>query len=547
MRKVCYLLLLALGWGAGAAQDLPTVPEKTGYTKTSLYPDVVQFIQTVQQGSDRLTVLPFCRSTEGRDVPLVVVSREPVRSPADLRMYGKPVVLIMANIHAGEVEGKEACLMLLRDFAGHKLDTWLDNQVILFLPIFNADGNEKLGKNRGDDGPELAGVRYNGQNLDLNRDYCKLESPEVGALVELFQTWDPVLLVDMHTTNGSYHRHPVTYCGPGHPNTSRPIFDYCWQKLFPEVHRRMKEESGYDPLPYGNFSTSENPEKGWENDTFDPRYGTNYFGLRNRFAILDENYSHADFKTRVLASYAFVRAILEFTAVNLPEMAALVREADRQTVKSFASEPFALEYKIEKLMDVTIDSYEFEKYIVKPEEKERYRGREYIMKRTERLKTYQAPYLGKAEAVKTISLPAGYILLPYQLEALAKLHQHGIQTETLLNPCTMKVESFVIEKIELDKMVYQGHVQLTLSGHYENVEREIPAGASYIPLAQPLARVAAALLEPQCLDSLAAWGFFSRVIVQQWSARPGQYPVLRVPAPPPVARKVESLARAAGR
>ena len=153
----------------------------------------------------------------------MVVSRDKVSRPGDLARYGKPAVLVMANIHAGEVEGKEASLMLIRDIALGKFSGLLDSQVLLFIPIFNADGNDKLGHNRRDLGPELAGVRYNGQNLDLNRDYLKLESPEVQALVGLFSAWDPVLTVDMHTTNGSYHREPVTYSTLLNPNSDRKL------------------------------------------------------------------------------------------------------------------------------------------------------------------------------------------------------------------------------------------------------------------------------------------------------------------------------------
>ncbi|MBE0665864.1 MAG: hypothetical protein IH584_08550, partial [Candidatus Aminicenantes bacterium] len=215
------------------AEAILTVAESSNYTKTSLYEDVMNFLYQVQKKSDMVKILPLTTSSEGRLVPLVVLSREKVSRPEDLRLAGKQAVLVMANIHAGEVEGKEASLMLIRDIALGKFAGLLDSQVLLFIPIFNADGNDKLGHNRRDLGPELAGLRFNGQNLDLNRDYMKLESPEVRALVDVFNSWDPLLTVDMHTTNGSFHQEPVTYSTQLNPNSDKALRDTMWQKLFP--------------------------------------------------------------------------------------------------------------------------------------------------------------------------------------------------------------------------------------------------------------------------------------------------------------------------
>lgn len=519
------------------AQDILTVAESSNYARTSLYDDVMNFLYQVQKQSELVKILPLTTSSEGRMVPLVVLSREKAGRPADLQAAGKPAVLVMANIHAGEVEGKEASLMLIRDLALGKLPGLLDGQVLLFVPIFNADGNDKLGHNRHDLGPELAGVRFNGQNLDLNRDYLKLESPEVRALVKIFNTWDPVLVVDMHTTNGSYHQEPVTYTTLANPNCADKLRQFMWQKFFPPVVRMLKSVYGYDSVPYGNFVDREFPEKGWENDSLDARFGSNYVGLRNRFSILDENYSYADFKTRVLSSLAFIRSILDFTAKNGKTMAGLVRQADLETIRDYGGAEFALEFKTERLFDLTLKSYEFVKEAIKPEDRAKYPpwAGDFIMKRTDTLKDYKLPYLSLAVPVRSVKLPAGYILLPQYADALANLRRHGIRLEKILEGFTAEAENFKISAVELDKNIFQGHVLNSLKGSYEKGETAIPAGSYYISLAQPLARLVPVLLEPESSDSLAAWGFFNRVIVQQWSNRPGPYPVYRLARKPPVA------------
>ncbi len=535
-RATILLLSLLLLSSLLPAQEILTVAESSNFTKTSLYQDVMDFLYQVQKKSELLKIMPLTTSSEGRMIPLVVLSKEKVCRPGDLHAAGKPAVLVMANIHAGEVEGKEASLMLIREIAAGKFSGLLESQVLLFIPIFNADGNDKLGRNRRDLGPELAGVRHNGQYLDLNRDYLKLESPEVQALVGLFNSWDPLLTVDMHTTNGSYHQEPVTYSTLLNPNSPVQLRDYMWQKFFPAVSRDLKNKYGFDSVPYGNFVDREFPEKGWENDSLDARYGSNYVGLRNRFSILSENYSYADFRTRVLSARAFIISILETTAKNGRIMAELVHRADLETTRSYSGLEFVLEFKPEKLFDITVKSYEFVKEVIKPEDRAKYPpwAGDFIMRKTDTLKDYRLPYLSLAVPVRNVKLPAGYVLLPHQPQALANLKRHGIRVERLLESIRVEAENFKISAVELSKNIFQGHVQNILKGKYETEAVDIPAGSYYIGLDQPLARLVPVLLEPESSDSLAVWGFFNRQIVQQWSNRPGPYPIWRLGQRPAV-------------
>ena len=264
MRKCVFVLLFFI---AGLSMNLlcsqlVITAEASNYKKTSTYKEVMDFLFSAQKQSEKMHLLTLTTSTEGRMIPLAVISSEGIKSPQEMLLSGKPAVLIMANIHAGEIEGKEATLMLTRDIVTDKSSAFLENQVILVLPIFNADGNDKLGNNRGDNGPELAGVRYNGQHLDLNRDYLKLESPEVRGLVKLFNRWDPVLVVDMHTTNGSYHREPVTYTTQVNPNGDMSLSNYMWHRFFPAVGKILKERYGYDSCLTGISWIEPNREKG---------------------------------------------------------------------------------------------------------------------------------------------------------------------------------------------------------------------------------------------------------------------------------------------
>jgi hypothetical protein len=539
VRHLALALLALLATHARAAEPV-TVVEATAYARTSLYQEVVDFVQQVAAHSQLVTVQPLATTSEGRMIPLVILSRERVRTPAELRATGKPAVLIMANIHAGEVEGKEACQTLIREIGSGRLAQLLDHQTVLVIPIFNADGNDKLGHNRHDLGPELAGVRYNGQQLDLNRDYTKLESPEVRGLVRLFATYDPLLFVDMHTTNGSYHREPVSYTTSTSPNAARPLWDYMWTRLFPAVAAQVKTQDGWDSVPYGEFADASDPTKGWVDDTVEPRYGTNYVGLRNRLSILDENYSYADFKTRVLASYAFVRAVLAYTDAHAGEIAALTRRADEETRAGFAGQSFVTAWALESFGEVTVKSYQFTRQPVTPEERAKYPWLgEFRLAPTEVLHDYTAPYLTLAAPRTTVPLSAGYLVPPGNDDAVRVLRSHGIAVERLLEGVHLTAETFAVERIEPAKTLFQGHYLLTLGGHWASGEADVPAGSLFVDMHQPLARLVAELLEPQAVDSLATWGMFNRAIVKQWSNAPAPYPVLRVSERPAVPMLVE--------
>ena len=512
-----------------AQPALETAAERSNYEKTSTYDEVMDFLFEAQKRSDKINIIRFATSTEGRMIPLVIISSEGIKNPLELKLTSKPAVLLMANIHAGEVEGKEALQMLIREIISGADEGILDTQVILALPIFNADGNDKFGKNRHDIGPALAGVRFNGQQLDLNRDAIKLESPEMRALIKLFNEWDPVLFVDMHTTNGSYHQEPVTYSPQLCPNSDPQLVDYMWKKFLPTVTETLKKKYGYDSIPYGNFVDREQPEKGWEGDAYAARYNTNYVGMRNRFSILDENYSYADFKTRVMVSLSFVKSILFYTRQNIREMQKMVTAADIKTQTVYCKENFALEYKVEKLMEFTIKSYVFEKEPIKPEDRNKYPPwvKDFIVKKTDVLKDYKVDYFAKPVPTRNISLPEAYIILPFHDEVIQALKNHGIAVERIRKPIQTTAENFVIEKLELATQLFQGHVLLTVKGHYDEVEVTIPADSYFVSMKQPLARLIPVMLEPESEDSLINWGFFNREIVAQWTGRINLYPIYR--------------------
>src|SRR5437868_7859909 len=316
------------------ATELPqTVAETSNYLSTSRYADVMAFVRAIQRADTDIRVETFATTNEGLALPRVI---DGPYTPQSARASGKPVVFIMANIHAGEVEGKEAAQMLLRDLVSthRKLR---DDVIVLVAAIYNADGNERISPEHRttQHGPlNGVGVRENAQGLDLNRDYMKLESPEARGLVaNVLDRWDPLLTVDLHTTNGSYHGYQLTYAPTLSPNADDDITDFARGTLLPHIRAAMKERHGKETYYYGNFVEQLQPEKGWY--TFDnrPRFGNNYAGLRNRFTILSEAYSYIDFHARVAVTYEFLHEILSAVGKHGKKMMRIAARADRAKLK----------------------------------------------------------------------------------------------------------------------------------------------------------------------------------------------------------------------
>jgi dipeptidyl-peptidase-4 len=537
---VAVILSAGLSLTLAAQEAQPqTVAEATDYKATSRYVDVINFIREVQKKSPLIRVETMGVSPEGREIPLVIVGDPVPSSPLDLRTDPRAVVYIQGNIHAGEVEGKEASLMLIRDILQEDRPPYLDRLVLLFSPIFNADGNEKISpqNRRNQGGPEQGvGVRYNGQNLDLNRDSIKMESPELRGLVKnVLLRWDPVILVDCHTTNGSYHEEPVTYSWPLNPNGSMDILLYMRDTMMPALQKHLKDKYDTLGIPYGNFMGHD--MSGWRTFSHEPRFVTNYVGLRNRLAILIENYAHAEFKTRVFGNYHYVKSILDYCHENRDAIQKMIHDADMATIKRGMNptkeDTFAVEFEVKPLEEpVTILGYEME--VVPQKEGQRPR-----MRRTDTRKAYTIPYHADFQPKRSVAYPAAYLISVQTPEVLDKLRQHGIVVERLLKPVTLEVESFQVKTIKASDRLYQGHrMNNAVEGEYSTESREFGEGTYVVRTAQPLANLASYMLEPESDDGLLVWNYFDRYLVPQWRNTPQTYPVFKLYTPTPLVTEI---------
>ena len=512
--------------------DPRTIAESTEYAATSTYAEVMSFVRELQKLSPFVHVEWICTSAEGKPVPLLVIGKPAPLEPLALHSDKKVAIYIQANIHAGEVEGKEASLMLARDILLDPKLPYLDKIVLLIAPIFNADGNDKMSPDnrRGQNGPEKAGVRQNGMNLDLNRDAMKLESPEMQGLVQsVLVRWDPILLVDCHTTDGSYHEEPVTYSWPLCPNGDPSIIKYMRDKMLPAVAVTLDKKYHTLSVPYGDPRDFRDMSKGWQTFGHQPRYVTNYIGLRNRLSILDENYNYADFKTRVLGCYNFLRSILDYCGLHADELARLTAEADLRTVERGLApketDTFGLDIEVKELPGkVTVRGYEVE---ITPREGSPFPE----VKRTDRKKTYVLPYFADFVPKRTVRLPYAYLIPVFDETIAGKLRGHGLAVEKLAEPVTLEVEAFRLKEVKGADRLYQGHRTNQVKGEPAVEKREFPKGTLVVRMAQPLANLAAYLLEPESDDGLLLWNAFDKYIAREWGRGVETYPVYKLYSP----------------
>jgi hypothetical protein len=526
-----------------------TRAERTNYLETSRYADVISFLDSLK-GRPELAFGSIGKTNEGREIPYVIASRPRVSTPEEAAKLRRPIVYVQGNIHAGEVEGKEALLALLRDLTSSPAPNALDSVILIAVPIYNADGNEKFARqevNRGSqNGPEMVGVRTNAQGLDLNRDYIKAEAPETRASLAMFNRWDPHVFVDLHTTNGSYHGYALTYAPPLSP--AAPLGPYTRDSIMPVLRERMQARHGFATFDYGDFISADTLAKGWI--TFDsrPRFGTNYYGLRGRIAILSEAYSHDPFAKRVKSSYAFVREMLSVIASKSAEvksLTSLTRLFPTNHIRDFEDPAARIHYRSvtavraapavratltprEALVDVVAEIIERTGDSTRTEPGVP-RGR----RRTGRYVSEKMPVFDRFVPALKVPMPQRYVLLADDTAVVQVLRGHGITVRVAGTPfegadAVATGFIFTIDSVIAAPRSFQGHREVRLSGTWRGTTRRIEPGSFIVDTAQPLAILAVYLLEPQSDDGLVTWNFFDSDL------KPGgTYPVFKVGGAPP--------------
>lgn len=516
-----HLLLLA-----AATLSQPSIPphllttaERSNFTATARHAEVVALLDALSASDPRATRISLGTTREGRDLPMLLLADPPVFAPADLQRpehANKAVVFVIGNIHGGEVCGKEALPILAREMlaAGGADADILQHVVLALAPIYNADGNERVGMgNRpGQNGPAEAGVRHNAMDLDLNRDFIKVEAPETAGLVRFLNNWNPHLFIDTHTTNGSYHRFVISYAGPKSLAGNPGVLSYTRGKFLPGVAAAYTANTGQPTFHYGSFGGgvfNENADEKTRWGTFpaEARFGTTYVGLRGRLSLLSEAYVYAPFQERVERTRDFVRSAVRWTAEHREEVRALAAAADAEDWTEITLRSRLVECE----GDHTILGFE---------EEVGEAGRV----NTGRPRDYSVKLVDCFQPELTVKRPRAYVLPPDARLApiVAKLQQHGVRVERLSSETNARCEIETVASATPQSRPFQGHVLVKVETRVREENRTLPRGSWTISTSQPLGRLASYMLEARSEDGLTTWNF-----MDAWLMEGEEYPVMR--------------------
>lgn len=528
--------------------ELLTRAEASKYTQTSRHSDVLAFVDELCRRTKLVRRVDFGQSGEGQPLVALVVSDRNCFTPELALKQKKVIVMVEANIHAGEVEGKEAVLALARDLTltalGRKL---LDKLCLVLVPNFNPDGNDRISPNNrklnlqsleGQVNPEGGvGTRYTGEGWNLNRDSMKQEAPETRCLARLYQRWWPHLFIDCHTTDGSLHAFDLTF-DTSHSN--EPLFSELRgfnRVMLERVARAVKSRHGFASFWYGNYKKEGEPRSGWHTYPALPRFGSHYRGLLGRLDVLLETYSYIDFPRRCQVMRAWLLELFRDAAKNASAYRAITDlEAEHILARGLAEEPrerVGINYGVATRDEKGALVFDYPAYAKQGDEAEilafdeaslaehRYPGK--------RRRTYRVPHQRTFVPTIAVSTPTAY-LVPGELAS--RLEGHGILFERLPVAQRFTVDSYRVARREetfspdvaanvpppgeaevpLSQKPKPVRFETVLTVSPERSTREFPAGTLQVPTAQRAGTLAVYLLEPHSDDGLCRWQFLDSLI-----------------------------------
>ena len=504
-----------------------TATEKSNFISTPDYNETMNWFKKLSDASPLLTMVTIGKSIEGREIYMIIASVDKNITPSSLKKSGKPIFLAQAGIHSGEIDGKDAGMMLLRDIAfGNKKD--LINKVnFLFIPILSVDAHEHSSPyNRPNQrGPQNMGWRTNAQNLNLNRDYVKLDSKEIRSVIKVINEYDPVLYMDIHVTDGADYQYDITFGGLGRQGYSLGIRDWLENKFKPYVDKDLRA-GGHIPGPLVNafndmdFSNGNIVFKGG------PRYSDSYGDARHLPAVLVENHSLKPYKQRVLGTYVLLESTLKFLATAGQALIA-IKEKD----KSVRETEIPLSWKVPQMnktesFDTRSHHRNADVAVIAPDSIH-FSGIASVIHKSTVTNSDFIEWLGKpvemtvadyksTEPFDFVRRPKGYWIPVSCDEVIARLKLHGIKMNTIVEARVVTVEMYRIKDHFFGDdnnllQPFEGHIQVTGTTTTEIHKQLFPAGSVFISTDQPLGDLAILLLEPASKDSYFSWGFFHSI------------------------------------
>ncbi len=512
LRAIALLAALTLA-SAAAAFDAVT-PWERDPEATPRYAETVAWCRGLAEASDQVAYGSFGISPQGRDLPLVIWDRDGLADPEACRRAGRVVLLVQACIHAGESCGKDAGMGWIRDLAGlgpgGAAAAGPAGVTVLFVPIFNVDGHERFGPHHriNQNGPREMGWRVTAQNLNLNRDFYKADTPEMQAWLQLWNAWDPHFLVDVHATDGADYQYAITYGLELHGNLEPGLT--AWLGDYLAAMETAMAADGYPLAPYVTFRDWHDPRSGLGSWVAGPRYSQGYAAIRNRPGLLIETHMLKPYPVRVRATRAMLDHTLAHLAGGADRLRALTVAADALTASpAFRAQPLPLRWeRTEESEDFTFLGVEYEQVFSDLS------GGDYFVYHPDRPDTFVVPWFNQPAVSVAVEVPEAYLVPPEWTGVIARLQMHGVRLGRLAEPVTLTVDTWRFADPSWGERPYEGRHQARFELEPVTVQRTFPAGAAVVDMAQPAARAAVHGLDPRGPDSFAAWGFFDAVMTR---------------------------------
>lgn len=513
MKKIfAFLFIASLSLAQMKVSDWQTYFEKTNYFSTPSYEETIRYFKKLESASPFIKLITFGISPQERNLYVCVVSKDKSFTPEQAKKTGKPIILIQNGIHSGEIEGKDASMILLREILITKEKFHLiDDVILLIIPIFNVDGHERKSPyNRiNQNGPTEMGWRTTAQNYNLNRDYMKADSPEMQSWLKLFSNWLPDFFVDSHTTDGADYQYTITYGIEKSKNLPPQTSKMIKEKFIPFIEKKT-EEKGFLIAPYVSFR-GRTIESGIEDYTASPRFSTGYLAIQNRPGLLIETHMLKSYKDRVLSTKVMFENVIQFCSENKNHLNEINRSADEFVIKNYSKEKkyFPLTF------DLTDKSIPFRYKGIEAVEEESWITGKKVTRYTGKPFEKEIPFFYDNIVKDSVSVPIGYIIPKEYKDIAERMMLHGIILNKLSNDTKFIVEKYKLKNVKFSQAPYENHFLPS----YE-VEKIIDTiiiekGNYFVDVNQRTLGVILHLLEPKGPDSFLRWGFFNSIFEQK--------------------------------
>ncbi len=506
---ILFALLLTFTISAQNRNEWKTRFEKSDYLETETYAETINYFERLAEASPFARLQKIGKTPQGRDMYVFIISKGKEFTPEAAKKSGKPVILIENGIHSGEIEGKDACMLLAREILITKeKESLLDSVIILIVPVFNVDGHERRSPyNRiNQNGPKEMGWRVTARNLNLNRDFAKVDTPEMENLLTLFQNWEPDFFIDTHTTDGADYQYTITYGIETGPNQFYEIGEWAEKNFIPFADKYV-EEKGFFIMPYVGFAGKELKD-GVRKWVPGPRFSNGYAAVMNRPGLLIETHMLKPYKERVFSTKALLEAVIITVGENAGKLKEINKNADEYAAKAYCGggKYYPLKFRAAKK---TSDSIDYKGYEYSDEFSELANGK--IRRYSKNKLNLTIPFYDKIEITDSVRLPNEYLIPQEWGEIIRRMKFHGIESRRLEKTEKFIVEKYKFKNVEFSSFPYEGRFSPKYEYDVLIDTVEVPAGTFVVPTNQKSVGMIAHLLEPKARDSFLKWGFFNAI------------------------------------